>query len=308
MTDTIDQRLIAELQKDGRATYAELAKKLGITPSTVAKKIDRLVTSKVIHIRALHNPFKLGLVANALIAIKTDPSKIDDVCDQLVDNLNVNSVMTVFGDFDVLIMVFFQQFDMLDNFINDELSRIDGILQFETYHIKEVKKRSQQIFESGSKYQSEQKLKDIDWRLIKELIKDGRVNVSDLAEKLQTHASTVSRRISALVGENIIKIQAVPNPSKLGYSSNAILILNIEPNKVDQICAYLLPFQEIHLLISMIYRSGLILGIHDASNESLYKFIKENIARISGITDIKTFVRAEIKKRYYAWYLTEKRP
>jgi Lrp/AsnC family transcriptional regulator for asnA, asnC and gidA len=89
MISKTDQRLIIELQKDGRASYAELAAKLGITASTVAKRVETLVKSKTIDIRALQNPFKLGLMANALIAIKTDPTKIDDICNQLVDNFNV---------------------------------------------------------------------------------------------------------------------------------------------------------------------------------------------------------------------------
>jgi DNA-binding Lrp family transcriptional regulator len=89
MINKTDQRLIIELQKDGRASYAELAAKLGITASTVAKRVETLIKSKTIDIRALQNPFKLGLMANALIAIKTDPTKIDDICNQLVDNFNV---------------------------------------------------------------------------------------------------------------------------------------------------------------------------------------------------------------------------
>lgn len=106
--------------------------------------------------------------------------------------------------------------------------------------------------------------------------------------------------------ENIIKILAVPNPSKLGHLSSAIVILNVEPHKIDKVCEVILPYNEIHLLISMIYRPGLILGVHEASNETLFKFIKEEIASIQGVRDIKIFVRAEIKKRYYAWHEAHK--
>ncbi len=106
MITKTEERLILELQKNGRASYAELAAKLGITPATVAKQVERLIASKVIDIRAVQNPFKLGLMANALIGIKADPAKIEDVCNQLVNNFHVNNVMTVFGQFDILIIVF----------------------------------------------------------------------------------------------------------------------------------------------------------------------------------------------------------
>ena len=306
MISKTDQRLIEELQKDGRATYAELAARLGITPSTVAKRVERLITSKIIDIRALQNPFKLGLMANALIAIKTNPAKIDDVCNQLVHNFHINNVMTVFGRFDILIIVFFPTWELLFDFISKELSQIDGVLQFETYQIKEIKKRSHQLIENDLKYDGSQKLKEIDWKLIKELVKDGRMNISELSAKIGTHISTVSRRISALIHDNIIKIQAVPNPSKFGYSSNAILFLDVEPTKVDDICSSLLYYPEIHLFVTLINRSGVIIGIHATNNEALYMFIKGKITPLQGITGIQTFIRGEIKKRFYAWFLEEK--
>jgi DNA-binding Lrp family transcriptional regulator len=306
MTGKTDRRLILELQKDGRATYAQLAARLGITPATVAKRVEKLITSKVIDIRAVQNPFKLGLMANALIAIKADPAKIDDLCDQLVDRFHVNNVMTVFGHFDILIIVFYPTWERLFDFIQKELSQLAGVLQFETFQIREIKKRSHQPVDEASKYGKVQKLKEVDWKLIRELVKDGRMNVSELSARLGMHISTVSRRISALIKDNIIKIQAIPNPSKFGYSSNAILFLDVEPTQVDSIYIGLRDDSAVHLFITLINRSGVIIGIHAANNESLYRFIKKKISPLRGILGIQTFIRGEIKKRFYAWFLEEK--
>jgi Lrp/AsnC family transcriptional regulator, regulator for asnA, asnC and gidA len=300
------QKLILELQKDGRASYANLAAKLGITPSTAAKHVERLLASKIIDIRAVQNPFKMGLMANALIAIKADPKKIDDVCERLADCFHVNNVMTVFGHYDILIMVFFPTWELLFDFIHKELSNLEGVLQFETYQIREIKKRSHQPVEKGSKYGKTQNLKEIDWKLIQELGKDGRMNVSELSTRLGIHISTVSRRISALIHENFIKIQAVPNPSKFGYSSNAILFLDVDPARTGSIFKSLRDCPEVHLFITVINRSGVIVGIHAANNEMLYRFIKGKISPLSGILGIETFIRGEIKKRFYAWFLEEK--
>jgi DNA-binding Lrp family transcriptional regulator len=303
MIGKIDQRLIAELQRDGRASYAELSAKLGLAASTVAKRVEQLIASGIIDIRAVQNPVKLGLVANALIAIKADPTKIDDICDRLSKNFYVNNVMTVFGPFDIFTIVFFPTWDELFEFISDGLSRIDGVLEFETYQIREIRKRSHQLVENVSKHDKPQTLKEIDWKLIRELVKDGRINVSELSSRLGTHISTVSRRISALIKDNIIKIQAVPNPSKFGYSSNAILLLDVEPTKIDQVCDSLIHYPEVHLFITLINRSSVIVGIHATNNEALYRFIKGKVGPLKGIIGAQTFIRGEIKKRFYAWFL-----
>ena len=71
----IDLKLIAELQKDGGISYSDLGVRLGITPRTVAKRVEGLIESKLITIRAQPNPYKLGLSASAVIAIKADPTR-----------------------------------------------------------------------------------------------------------------------------------------------------------------------------------------------------------------------------------------
>ena len=40
-----DYQLIMELQKDGRASYSDLAERLGITAKTIAKKTERLLAA-----------------------------------------------------------------------------------------------------------------------------------------------------------------------------------------------------------------------------------------------------------------------
>jgi DNA-binding Lrp family transcriptional regulator len=43
MLDDIDQRLIAELRRDGRASHSDLAERLGLSRATVRSRIERLV-------------------------------------------------------------------------------------------------------------------------------------------------------------------------------------------------------------------------------------------------------------------------
>ncbi len=43
MLDDVDQRLIAELRRDGRASHSDLAERLGLSRATVRSRIERLV-------------------------------------------------------------------------------------------------------------------------------------------------------------------------------------------------------------------------------------------------------------------------
>ena len=60
--DRTDWRLLAELQRDGRATYAELARAVAMSPSAVAERVRRLEEAGVIAgYRATVDPERVGL-------------------------------------------------------------------------------------------------------------------------------------------------------------------------------------------------------------------------------------------------------
>ncbi len=69
--DRTDERLLAELQQDGRASYAELARAVAMSPSAVAERVRRLEEAGVIAgYRAALDPEKLGLGVMAFVRLR----------------------------------------------------------------------------------------------------------------------------------------------------------------------------------------------------------------------------------------------
>jgi len=301
--DKTDLKLIEELQKDGNLSYSKLGARLGITPRTVAKRVEGLIESKLITIRAQPNPYKLNLSASAVVAIKADPTKIDHICDLLSGHFNVNLVQTVFGRLDILIIVYFSRWDLLHNFIRNELYTIDGITHAEFYFVEEVHKRYDRFFEKEPFSDDRIKLKGTDWTLIEELAKDGRADPAELAGKLGIHVTTVYRRVSALMKGNIIKISGIPNPSRLGYSANAFIILDVDPKEVDNTCSSLSSHPEVYFILTLSNRSGMIVCLHTKNTEMLYEFLKKKVAPLKGLINTETFIRAVVQKTYYGWLM-----
>jgi DNA-binding Lrp family transcriptional regulator len=299
-----DYRLILELQKDGTSSYSDLASRLGVTAKTAAKRVERLLADKLISIRAQPNPYKLGLSASALVALKTDPSKNEQICEHLAENFYVNLVQTVFGRLDILAIVYFPNWEMLHDFINNDLYPLNGVIQVELYFIKEVFKRYERFFEKETFANGHLKLKDTDWNLIKQLAQDARTSPTILAENTGIHVSTVYRRIEALFKKGMIKISAIPNPSRLApYSANAYITLDVDPDEVDAVCAGLYHFSEVHFIMTMSKRSGIIVCVHSKDTDALYQFIRKNISHLTGLSNTETFVRAMVQKTYYGWLM-----
>jgi Lrp/AsnC family leucine-responsive transcriptional regulator len=69
--DDVDWRLLEALQNDGRASYADLGRLVGLSPSAVTERVRRLEESGVITgYRCEVDPEKLGLTIMALVRLR----------------------------------------------------------------------------------------------------------------------------------------------------------------------------------------------------------------------------------------------
>lgn len=69
--DRTDERLLAELQQHGRASYADLARAVAMSPSAVAERVRRLEESGIIAgYRATLDAEKLGLDVLAFVRLR----------------------------------------------------------------------------------------------------------------------------------------------------------------------------------------------------------------------------------------------
>src|ERR1700760_2034152 len=71
--DGIARNLLAELQKDPRASYAELGRRFGLSPSATAERVHRLEDAQIIRgYRVDIDPAALGYTVNAHIRMVCD--------------------------------------------------------------------------------------------------------------------------------------------------------------------------------------------------------------------------------------------
>lgn len=297
MFDDTSYKIIIELTQNARISNAKLAKKLHLSQSTVSKRIDKMIMDGVITIRTLPNPAKMGLQAGAFIGLKVASNKLDDICNRLKEEFQVNLVVTTFGRFDIFLMAYFQEWQEFHTFINEEIPGIDGINQIETYIISAM---AQQHVSSPSgniiNYVSPREpeiISEDDRRLIKELLKESRPVYANLADKLGMSRSTVSRRINAMIKKEIIKFVAIPNLSKLGYSANGYVAIKANPAAVDRIYSQLSQYSEIHQIIKLMNGFNIIFGINCYTHKQLYEFVKNEISSIEGVLNTETFIVAD---------------
>jgi Lrp/AsnC family leucine-responsive transcriptional regulator len=105
--DERDIAIVTALQEDARATYADVAARVGLSASSVHERVRKLETAGVIAAyRAVVRPEAVGLLVTALIAVTPlDPQQPDDLPDRLADVPEVEDCLSVAGEANYVLKV-----------------------------------------------------------------------------------------------------------------------------------------------------------------------------------------------------------
>jgi Lrp/AsnC family transcriptional regulator for asnA, asnC and gidA len=133
MLDSIDLRLIQELQKDGRESYVALARRLGVVEGTVRKRVRDLLTKGTMKIVAVPNMRALGYGLTCIIGLQVKMQDLRKVADVLVQNRHVCYLAFVTGQYDLMAIVVTESPEELASFIEKEISAIPSIVRTETF-------------------------------------------------------------------------------------------------------------------------------------------------------------------------------
>jgi Lrp/AsnC family leucine-responsive transcriptional regulator len=131
--DATDRALIDALRRDGRATYAELGRQVGLSASAVHERVGKLESAGVIlGYHAAVDPAAVGLGVTALIGIHpTDTADDEDVAAALSGLAEVESCYVVAGDDAFVVKVRVATVDELERALG-RLRRIDGVARTRT--------------------------------------------------------------------------------------------------------------------------------------------------------------------------------
>lgn len=144
---------------------------------------------------------------------------------------------------------------------------------------------------------------ELDLQIIEILQNDGRASNARIAREVGVSEGTVRRRLRRLVNDNVIKIIAVPNLDKIGYSTAALIGLQTAPGKLDSVADAISNMREVHYVAITTGTFDLFAWVGMTSTEDLGVFLRTRMGIIPGVTRTETFVNLSIKKRTYGLVL-----
>ena len=147
--DRLDLRILAALQVDGRITNLKLAEAIGLSPTAVLARVQRLTRDGyILGYEARLNPLKLGagmLVFVEVLLDRTTPNVFDAFKAAVQVRPEIMECHMVAGGFDYLIKT--RSADMNDyrNFAGSVLWQLPGVRETRTYAVMEEVKNSARL-------------------------------------------------------------------------------------------------------------------------------------------------------------------
>ena len=130
--DAISRSIVDQLREDGRRSYAEIGKAVGLSEAAVRQRVQKLTDAGVIRIVALTDPQQLGLTRQAMIGV-TVSGDVRIVADALAAIPAVDYVVMTAGTFDLLAEVVCEDDEELVELLNARIRALEGVVSTETF-------------------------------------------------------------------------------------------------------------------------------------------------------------------------------
>ncbi len=138
---------------------------------------------------------------------------------------------------------------------------------------------------------------ELDNKLISMLQRDGRASNAHLARLVGVSEGTVRRRLKRLIQEGIIQVVAVVDPQRVGQKTEALVGIQADPNKIEDVAAHLAGLEEIQWVSATTGAYDVFVWVAVASAEELRNFLRQRVGTVAGVRRTETFVSLTVRKR-----------
>jgi len=132
MLDQTDKKIIDILIENSRMSYADIARKLGVSEATVFKRIKKLKDEGVIESFTLQlEPSKIGKNVCISIGLTVNPVLLDEIAKKLSNFDEVSEVYITVGEHNIIAHALIKDNDAFNNFLMNKIYKLEGITKID---------------------------------------------------------------------------------------------------------------------------------------------------------------------------------
>ena len=228
--DEIDEAIVELLEVDGRLTHREIARTVGLSRSSAAARVQRLIASGQVVVRGVVHPAVIGrgALAHVSIAVRGPAAPL---AAEIARRDDVPFLSLTSGPHGLVAEVRTASARDIDRTIS-ELRSLDGVAGVDTLTYVEV---IRDVIGPVGEVRTE--VDDVDLALLRALQEDGRASYVDLASVVGLSPAGARRRVVRLVESQVVRVGAVVRHSGQDRQSAMGLGLRLAGEDRDVVAA-----------------------------------------------------------------------
>lgn len=128
--DNTDQKIIDILKEDGRASYTDVAERVGVSEGTVRNRVERLQEEDIID-KFTVDVKESGNVT-AFVSVNVSSSReFGEILEDIPENLEIYEIA---GDIDIFVKLSCKDSEEINDLV-DEIRAIEGVENTKTYMV-----------------------------------------------------------------------------------------------------------------------------------------------------------------------------
>ena len=317
--DDLDRRIVAAVQADPRASWSKLSAAVGVSETTVLRRVGRMREANLLIVTAVPDPLRCGLGQPVHVYFRTAPTRGHELAAQLADRPDVRYLSLLAGTHDVMCELIMPDKSDLERLVTTDLPGAGAVMTSSTAVVLKQFKTEDQWSEplldpepavtspdsaasdgARRKRRRAEPLDEVDVRLIAALREDGRRSFADLSTDLGLSETAVARRIAALRADARIDFVAMVDPSALGFELEVIMHVHVEPARLEATAKAFAATRPVRYVAATTGVGDLTCDAVFRDADDLFTFTTETVGKMRGVHSVDTeLVLKAVKRAYY---------
>ncbi len=307
--DLKDQKILAQLFRNGRASFAEIAKATQLSKDVVQYRIGKFIETGVMtNVSTIVDASKFGWQSTLVFfkLVNLDKTKIKGFINYLVESPFVVEILELAGGWDFAARFYYKQLtDLSDTIGNLEKEFSSLIAEHQIFFISKNIFQPYNILFEKYKFDFQDrkaeacKLDELDFKILAAISVDSRKSLEQLSKELKENRMTIYNRIKKMISANVI-LQFRPNlfTEKLGFHWYAISMkLNDRSEqKLKLVVNKIKGAMPIHLIMSGFGFADIVIHAQVKTVQDLQRVLYSLREELSA--DLKSIESANVIKDY----------
>jgi DNA-binding Lrp family transcriptional regulator len=309
--DDLDRRIVVALQVNVRASWNQIARALGSSESTIARRANRLLDEGLLKFLVAPEASRANVSESVLLEINCEPGSIRSVAQAFAERAGVRFTAMVTGPFDVLVEHEIESRQQLNRLLIDELAPMPGVQQITTLSVtKNFKKANEwarhllgaaadELTIATPDRAALPAMDQIDRALIDLLREDARRSSADLATALSISDSMVRRRLEALIASKSVSFSTYIEPHLMGFGLEAFIWLDVDFASMAAVAEQLRALPQVRYLAATAGSSSLVCEVILPDGNALYDFQSTVLGSCEGLRQASISLELQTIKRSF---------